>query len=338
MDMEKLNFKVCVRCYTYNQSKYITDTMDGFSMQKTEFPYVCCIVDDASTDGEGEILKKYLSKNFSVQDEKYSYCTENESAIIYFAQHKTNKNCFFSLVLLKYNHYSLNKSKLSYLKSWRELALYDAMCEGDDYWIDEYKLQKQTEILDADKEVLLVHTGFITVDTNNIDFTWKKYNHYQEISKKEKGLVSLLDKNHIMTLTIMHRKEVIESVLYRGSPYPYDYAIFLSAALLGKIKFIPQKMCAYRKTPTGEIQSRASIVKKELYIVYRYFIVEILKNADYRRKLHRNIIAYFYILANLFFNGDYRICKKVFAVNPIAILIAPFAYFYASLKRIKSKL
>ena len=54
--MEYPKFKVCCRCFTFNQAKYITDTMDGFTMQQTSFPFVCTIVDDASTDGEQEVI------------------------------------------------------------------------------------------------------------------------------------------------------------------------------------------------------------------------------------------------------------------------------------------
>lgn len=53
---ENTKFKVSVRCFTYNQADYITDTMDGFTMQQTNFPFVCCIVDDASTDGEQNVI------------------------------------------------------------------------------------------------------------------------------------------------------------------------------------------------------------------------------------------------------------------------------------------
>ena len=47
--MEYPKFKVCCRCFTFNQAKYITDAMNGFTMQQTSFPFICTIVDDAST-------------------------------------------------------------------------------------------------------------------------------------------------------------------------------------------------------------------------------------------------------------------------------------------------
>ena len=49
-------FKVCVRCFTFNQADYIEDAMNGFTMQQTDFPFVCCIVDDASTDEEQKVI------------------------------------------------------------------------------------------------------------------------------------------------------------------------------------------------------------------------------------------------------------------------------------------
>ena len=52
----KLKYKVLVRCNTYNQCKYIEETLRGFAMQQTNFPFICCVFDDASTDGEQEVL------------------------------------------------------------------------------------------------------------------------------------------------------------------------------------------------------------------------------------------------------------------------------------------
>ena len=67
MEQEGYKWKVCVRCYTFNHAPYIEDAMNGFTMQKTDFPFVCCIVDDASTDGTQEVIKKYIVENFYKQ-------------------------------------------------------------------------------------------------------------------------------------------------------------------------------------------------------------------------------------------------------------------------------
>ena len=134
--MEYPKFKVTVSCMTYNQSKYITDAMNGFTMQQTDFPFVCTIVDDASTDGEQEVIRKYVEENFDFSEGSAAYSKETDYAFITYAQHKTNKNCYFAVLYLKENHYSQNKDKSPYLKEWRDGVEYMAICEEDDYWID----------------------------------------------------------------------------------------------------------------------------------------------------------------------------------------------------------
>ena len=65
---EKYKYLVCVHCMTYNHASYITDALNGFTMQQTTFPFVCTIVDDASTDGEQEAIRNYLEASFDLDD------------------------------------------------------------------------------------------------------------------------------------------------------------------------------------------------------------------------------------------------------------------------------
>lgn len=62
------DFKVRINCMTYNHVPYIADTMNGFCMQETTFPYLCTIFDDASTDGEPEVIRRYLQEHFLMDD------------------------------------------------------------------------------------------------------------------------------------------------------------------------------------------------------------------------------------------------------------------------------
>ena len=109
--MEYPKFKVSVRCFTFNQAKYIEDTMNGFVMQQTDFPFVCCIVDDASTDGEQDVIKKYMDMHFDYSPNSVSFEKETDYAYIHYAQHKENKNCYFAVLFLKENHYSKKMGK-----------------------------------------------------------------------------------------------------------------------------------------------------------------------------------------------------------------------------------
>ena len=83
--MEYPKFKVTVSCMTYNQSKYITDAMNGFTMQQTSFPFVCTIVDDASTDGEQEVIRRYLEENFDLSECSVAFHKKTDCAHITYA-------------------------------------------------------------------------------------------------------------------------------------------------------------------------------------------------------------------------------------------------------------
>ena len=153
MKIEK-SYKVCVCCFTYNHSIFIEHALDGFSMQKTSFPYVCCIVDDASTDGEANVINNYMENHFDLPN---SYREETNDYNLTLAQHKTNENCFFVVILLKYNHYQQNKTKMPYLNKWCKEAPYFALCEGDDYWTNPLKLQKQVDFLERHPDYSMCH-------------------------------------------------------------------------------------------------------------------------------------------------------------------------------------
>lgn len=144
--MENPEFLVRVDCLTYNHSLYITDAMNGFCMQNTSFPYICTILDDASIDGEQEVITQYLRDNFTILESNQN--SETEAFRQVMAQHITNRNCFFRVVFLKYNHYQLKKRKQPYFDTI-ESVKYIAMCEGDDFWINADKLQKQVSFLEA---------------------------------------------------------------------------------------------------------------------------------------------------------------------------------------------
>ena len=152
---------VFVQCMTYNHVNYIEDAMHGFVMQQTDFPYVAVVVDDASTDGEPEVIKRFLEKEFDMAS---AVQNETEDYVRVVAKHKSNVNCTFVVVFLKYNHYSIRKPKWKYYWNWRKTSKCIALCEGDDYWTDPYKLQKQVDILEKDETLMACVTNCSVVD------------------------------------------------------------------------------------------------------------------------------------------------------------------------------
>lgn len=146
--MNTNHFKVRIQCMTYNQAPYIEDAMNGFCMQQTDFPFLAVVVDDASTDGEPEVIKKYLAEHFDNEALDSPTPDETDEYVRVFARHKENKNCYFLVMFLKYNHYSIKKAKLVSVADLIRPIPYIALCEGDDYWTDPMKLQKQVDVLE----------------------------------------------------------------------------------------------------------------------------------------------------------------------------------------------
>lgn len=246
--MDKPHFLLEVKCFTFNQSQYITETMNGFCMQQTNFPYICLIVDDASTDGEQDVIKKYLEENFDLSESSEAYHKEKDYAFIIFARHRSNRNCYFAVYLLKENHYSnpakfLGK-KLEYIKEWQETCKYEATCEGDDYWIAPLKLQKQVDFLEAHPNYGAVYTdfeGYRQATGEKVDMHIVPQNGWQFETM-------LHDKLNIWTLTTCYRLE-LRKFIPSLSPVKYftgDRLLFLTITSRTKVYCLNEKTAVYR--------------------------------------------------------------------------------------------
>lgn len=232
-------FKVRIHCNTYNHSEYIADAMNGFVMQKTDFPFVAVIFDDASTDGEQEVILSYLWKNFKTENDLHYYERDEEYAKIFFAQHKENENCFFAVYLSKYNHYSIRKDKNIYFEEWQ--SEYIAFCEGDDYWIDSRKLQMQVDILDTCSDVGLVYS--------RAKVYYQKSRRFKgRTGRPCSGIEDLIYHNAINTLTVLCRKKYLEEFYkIRNKNWKMgDYPLWLFIAGSSQLSFIDEDWAVYR--------------------------------------------------------------------------------------------
>ncbi len=147
-------YTVATLCNTYNHKRYYQDALRGFLIQKTTFPTVYIIIDDASTDGEQDLLCKWSTDNLDFNEEDACYCKPMHYGRLIYGRYKESLNTFFSILLLSDNHYQSGRMNLmwDYITEWWCNARYNAFCEGDDYWIDPYKLQKQVDILEKHPE------------------------------------------------------------------------------------------------------------------------------------------------------------------------------------------
>lgn len=238
---------VRVECMTYNHAPYIEDAMNGFCMQETDFPFVCVIVDDASTDGEPEVIKQYLKNNFDLQDDQCFREEYTDDYHLIFAQHKTNRNCYFGVLLLKYNHWG-KKAKAPYYEKWSK-AKYIALCEGDDYWTHPKKLQMQVNALIEHPECSFSSSGFtIMRPENNTECIVPTQNTLEifDIQAWEKLGVT-------QTLTLLFSHSAYDVYLSEISKYkrPKDTHLCYHLFKQGKCAYISMSTGVYNFTGLG---------------------------------------------------------------------------------------
>ena len=210
---------VSISCITYNHINYIEQCLDGFLEQETDYPFEILIHDDCSTDGTTEIIQKYSTKYPDII--KPMYETEN--------QYQKGKPAG-SLI------WNIPRAKGKYI----------ALCEGDDYWIDENKLQMQVDFLEKNPEYGMCYTKTKQYLQNTQKFTKKTF------GSEFAGFEDLLKNgNRIPTLTSVFRKDLLDK--YQQEIHPSDkgwlmgdYPMWLWFSHESKIKFFDKVTAVYR--------------------------------------------------------------------------------------------
>ena len=147
-----MKIKVSILTTAYNHAPYIAQALESFLMQKTDFPFEVIVYDDASTDGTDEIIRKYAEKYPDIIRPIYQ----------------------------KENQYSKGIYGYTFMEPMIR-GEYIAQCEGDDYWCDEYKLQKQADYMDMHPECSFCFCNSYKVDLNS--------NILEEVNPVEKSRV-----------------------------------------------------------------------------------------------------------------------------------------------------
>lgn len=249
---------VATRCFTYNHIHYIEDTLNGFVSQKTSFPMVYIIVDDASNDGEKELLYEWANKHLygdvnSIDWKCESYGTYVESRL------KNNPNSTFVIMLLNENHFSRGKHflKFDYMAKWLSSSKYLAVCEGDDYWKDPIKLQKQVDYLESHESVnICVHNAIRMYDDGKSEL----------FNKKIKTGIYNLRKSLYMgwftpTASFLYRNNIEVSQLWAKNGSNGDMALLYSNLMKGDLYYFDDVMSVYN---FGTPSSMSSSTKKSL--------------------------------------------------------------------------
>ena len=248
-NIEVANPLVSILCVTYNHKDYIAQALDSFLMQKTNFKFQVIVGDDCSTDGTTEILKEYAKK-------------------------------YPDIIKPIFREKNIGSTKNSLEVYSNAKTPYVAICEGDDYWIDEYKLQKQVDFLESNPDyaicfhpVKVMYDGFDFEKTDEIYPT-------QKMIESGTTFELLLKTNFIQTTSVVYRWMFNQTNTrqYFLDISPGDWFISLLHAKEGKIKMLPEIMAVYRRHPQGvwsdSIKSLDRLfVKWGLHLVNFYYSV-----------------------------------------------------------------
>lgn len=238
---------VSIVCITYNHEKYISEAIDSFLMQETNFPFEIVIGEDCSPDDTKVILNKYI--------EKYPNIIK---AIL------RDKNIGMNLNFKD----TLEKSKAPYI----------AFCEGDDYWIDKEKIQKQQVFLENNKNISLVFSPAKQIQDGKKDFIRNEYN-IKQIDKINTKWVIKKGGGFYPSCSVMIRKELFDNLpnwFYKHSTGDYPLAIL--ASLKGKIAYLNECTSVYRSQPNSVSHIKESNEKIEQKCKNNIEFFEMLKN------------------------------------------------------------
>lgn len=222
---------VTIRCLAYNQEKYIRQCLEGFVMQKTNFRFEAIIHDDASTDGTADIIREFEAKYPDII--KPIYETENQ--------------------------YSKHDGSIYRIMEEHTHGKYVAYCEGDDYWIDPLKLQKQFDILENDPTISLCHHDFKILA--NGELTERK-----NVIPVRQKLIDVARHNYAQTLTMFYRnpKEPLVPQEFSKGRNVYQFFYNVRLAEYGDIYYINEPMGVYRLQENSIYASKSWFVRYEM--------------------------------------------------------------------------
>lgn len=218
MEWSQTEIQVSICCITYNQEAYIRDALEGFLKQKTDFAWELLIHDDASSDGTAEVIREYAAR---YPDRIFPILqTENQ-----YSKGLTNISGTFNFP--------------------RARGRYIAMCEGDDYWVEEDKLQMQVDYMEAHPDcALCFHSARVEVLGRAVtERQMRPYHRNRKVSPEE-----IIDKTSgYPTASLLFRSEMVRHLpdFYVQAPIA-DIPLQLLAAQRGWACYMDRPMCVYR--------------------------------------------------------------------------------------------
>lgn len=258
---------VSINCLVYNHQPYLRECLEGFVCQETNFDFEVLIHDDASTDGSVAIIKEYV--------ERYPH--------------------IFKPIYQKVNQYSRRVAFLRKIQRERARGKYFTFCEGDDYWIDKHKLQRQVDFLEAHPDYNLCFHDCKVWDEENqcMMSSWQSLGNSREVLLSE----FFSKKVDAYTLSMMFRTEHYQESGHIASCAPVgDYPAVLLAMYYGKAYYMQEQMGVYRLNRPGSWSLRKrtyGFYKDYCWRYIRFFIAfNRFTGYKYRWRVYRKQLKY----------------------------------------------
>jgi glycosyltransferase involved in cell wall biosynthesis len=256
-EVNRIEPLVSVCTATYQHRDYIEDCIEGILMQETDFPVEIIIGEDESTDGTREICKQYAEEH---PDKIRLFLRDRQTSCMFDEEGKRIRG---------FNGMWTRKSAR---------GKYIAMCEGDDYWTDPLKLQKQVDFMEGNEDYNLCVGGFKSI---NVD-TGEEKQTIRVVNKRDRDYGYTFIKNDITkgwitkTLTSLFRREAINDMSINHFYYSRDVHLFYHILRGGKGFYFTEVFGIYRIHSEGIFSLKAKTKKlidsyyiyKELYKFY----------------------------------------------------------------------
>ena len=245
---------VSIQCLVYNHEPYLRQCLDGFVMQKTNFKFEAIVHDDVSTDGSAAIIREYAEKYPDII--KPIFETENQ--------------------------YSKHDGSLDRIMNEACMGKYVAICEGDDYWIDQYKLQKQVDFMEANPDCSLCFTNIkiLNEDTGEIDENplTSYLNESLPKGKEELFYYIMLGLCRIQTVSVLYSSRYYSMIRNNDRIFLMgDTPLWLDLSQCGRFHYLQDKTAFYRvhtgsacRNPRTYNKFRLSMFEMRIYYCNKY--------------------------------------------------------------------
>lgn len=235
------NPEVTIWCITFNHEKFIEQCLDGFLMQKTNFPFRIVVHDDASSDQTGKIIRQYVKRFPNI------------------IKARVEEKNVLSQGEVKFCNIMISNVKTKYV----------ATCEGDDFWCDDTKLQKQYDFMEKNQDYVAVGHMTKTVDKDN--------NSLVAIIDSKPGDYTIKDNEKMQLFAhyssyfyrnIFMEMSQIERDAFFSVPVTGDRKLPILFMKYGKLYVMQEEMSVYRymSCPTSFSSKRENISSYKLYI------------------------------------------------------------------------